>query len=255
MTKVSLGVILCRIERGRPEVLLVHKRYSYAFAEFVHGRYVRRPDAPVGLRLVSDLLDRMTTEELLDVWSLNFDQMWYRVWLGHEKREMYTAKLTKFRITFMGDGGQALRRMVQRARSRSQLLWEVPKGRRNGPREADVVCAARELHEETGIAKSEYRLIPGARRRVCYVSAGTQYVCQYYIGVANPHVSAAAARGQGCSTLREIGNMGEVSESRWHSIEQLRMLDADTKHLEALVGPAFALVKRFLKGSVKNIVV
>ena len=80
-TKTSVGIILCRKNENtrRPEVLLVHKRYTYAFAEFVHGRYQRgpRPTAAVGpgTSFVTELLDCMSREELLDIYSLNFSQM------------------------------------------------------------------------------------------------------------------------------------------------------------------------------------
>jgi ADP-ribose pyrophosphatase YjhB (NUDIX family) len=204
-TRVSLGILLCRVSgaTGRPEVLLVHKRYTYAFAEFVHGRYARgRAGSSTALRSAAALVDHMTTEELLDVWSLNFEQMWFRIWLSRDKRDLYNKKHAKFQSTFMrDDGGKALKRTVEQARTRGALLWEVPKGRRLSPREADVLCAVRELREETGVDKSKYRILPGVKRRVSYVSAGTRYTCAYYIALANQPraLPAGGASGSGPS--------------------------------------------------------
>ena len=261
-TKTSIGIILCRVNAstGRPEVLLVHKRYTYAFAEFVHGRYARGRAGPgASLRSVATLFDNMTTDELLDVWSLNFEQMWYRIWLSRDKRDLYNKKYAKFQSTFMrDDGGDALRRAVQQARNRGTLLWEVPKGRRLNTREADILCAVREMREETGIDKSEYRILPGVKRRVSYVSSGTRYVCAYYVAIANPRL-AEMARGPGGPdrptfhspgrpALREISHMGEVSEIRWHDIERVRLLDEPNSRLESLIAPAFRLMKQYLKG-------
>ena len=254
-TKTSIGIILCRKNEtsGRPEVLLVHKRYTYAFAEFVHGRYARgRPGSGAALRCVSALFDNMTTEELLDVWSLNFEQMWFRIWLSHSNRDLYNKKYAKFQSTFMrDDGGDALRRNLKEARGHGTLLWEVPKGRRINAREADVLCAVRELQEETSIKKNEYRILPGVKRRESYVSAGTRYVCAYYIALANPHLANSTGRcpgDPGRPTLREIHHMGEVSKIRWHDIERVRMLDDADNHLEKLVAPAFRLMKQYLRG-------
>jgi 8-oxo-dGTP pyrophosphatase MutT (NUDIX family) len=253
-------VLLCRVNArtGRPEVLLVHKRYTYAFAEFVHGRYPGRAGAarPAEVhRVVAALLDNMTTEELLDVWSLDFGQMWYRIWLSREKRELYSKKHAKFQHTFMrGDGGAALRRAVAQAQSRGALLWEVPKGRHQSQREPDILCAVRELREETGVDKAEYRLLPGAKKRVSYVSAGTRYACTYYVALAGPQLARRGLAGEkrpGSASgpaLREISHMGEVSEARWHDIEQVRMLGGPGSRLERLVAPAFRLVKQYLKG-------
>lgn len=252
-TKTSIGIILCRVNvaSGRPEVLLVHKRYTYAFAEFVHGRFSRGRAGPAAtMRSVAALLDQMTTEELLDVWSLDFEQMWYRIWLSREKRDLYNKKYVKFQSTFMrDDGGESLRRAVQQARSRGVLLWEVPKGRRTNPREPDILCGVREVREESGIDKSEYRILPGVKRRVSYVSSGTRYVCIYYVAIANPRLAACDLGSGRCPgdpgrpILREIHHMGEVSEVRWHDIERVRLIDSPDSRLESLVGPAFRLMK------------
>ncbi len=258
--KTSLGVILCRKnpKTRRLQVLLVHKRYTYAFSEFVHGRYTRgRISTPGGAahRSVSALLDRMTQEELIDLWSLDFGQMWYRIWLTRDNKELYNKKHAKFQTAFMReDGGAALRRLISQARANGVLLWEVPKGRRLGAREPDILCAVRELREEAGVDKREYHIIPEAKRRAVYTSAGTRYVCVYYVAVANPHLSASSAEGHPSSrhALRAVNQMAETSETRWFDIEQIRVLGElgadDSGHLEALVGPAFRLVKKHLRG-------
>jgi 8-oxo-dGTP pyrophosphatase MutT (NUDIX family) len=250
--KTSIGIILCRRNAGtgRPEALLVHKRYTYAFAEFIHGRYARgRAGSDVALRHVSVLLADMTREELFDILSLNFEQMWYRVWLTRENWELYRRKYDKFHSTFMrDDGGASLRRAVMQVRGTGVLLWEVPKGRRLNPREADMLCAVRELGEETGIEKSEYRFLPGIKRRVSYVSAGTRYACTYYVAIANPRLTAAAGPDGSKPTLRDLNLMAEVSEIRWHDIERIRLIAGAQSHLEALVVPAFRLMKKYLRG-------
>jgi hypothetical protein len=105
-TKTSIGIILCRknVNTGRPEVLLAHKRYTYAFADFVHGKYVRsRIGSNTMLRYIAPLFDHMTREELFDILSLNFEQMWYRIWLTTDNKDLYNKKYAKFQSTFMRD--------------------------------------------------------------------------------------------------------------------------------------------------------
>jgi ADP-ribose pyrophosphatase YjhB (NUDIX family) len=266
--KSSWGVIICRrnAATGRPEALLVHKRYTYAFSDFVHGRYAcGRP--PPGIvpppRTVPELLDDMTREELFLVWSLEFSHLWYHVWLTCENRELYNRKNIKFQASFMRDGGKGLRALVERARAGGVLLWEVPKGRRLNTREADVICSVRETREETGVDKPEYRLLPGVKRRVSYVSGRVRYVCVYYIAMAYPRLAnSAGSCARWLSALRNIHQMAEVSEVRWYDVEQLRMLDAGMQgsappggrnqarvsHLEALLKPAFRLMKVYARG-------
>ena len=253
-TKASAGVILCRRngKTGRPEVLLAHKRYTYAFAEFVHGHYAQsRAGSNAALRCVAPLFDQMTREELFDVLSLNFGQMWYRIWLTDGNRDLYNKKYAKFQSSFMrDDGGAALCRLVMLARASGVLLWEVPRGRHLNPREADINCAIRELREETGVDKSDYRILPGVRRRAGHVSAGTRYEFTYYVALANPRLAGAASYEDASRpTLREINFMAEVGEVRWHDIEKIRLISGGgDRRLEDLVSPAFKLVKKYLGG-------
>ncbi|MFA6165758.1 MAG: NUDIX hydrolase [Gemmatimonadaceae bacterium] len=249
-TKTSFGVVLCRQRApgGALEVLLVRKRYTYAFAEFVHGKYSKKNNHH--FRNVATLLNRMTPEELLQIWSLDFSQMWYHIWLTREKGDLYNRQYSKFQSAFMrDDAGKGLRRAIQAARPGGAVLWEVPKGRRQSLREPDVLCAIRELREEAGVERKDYRLLPGVRRRVVYVSDGTRYENVFFVAVANPHLTADDPGGPDRPVFREIRNMAEVSEIRWYNIEQLRLLEiGPVRHLETLVAPAFRLAKCFLHG-------
>jgi 8-oxo-dGTP pyrophosphatase MutT (NUDIX family) len=248
-TKTSIGVILCRINQktGRPEVLLVKKRYTYAYVEFIHGRYSSRHcNSRQVSRTVQGLLDQMTTDELLDIWSLNFAHMWYRIWLTREQRDFYNKKYSKFYSTFIrGDGGIALRAALRKARRSGALLWDIPKGHPHAhARESDLSCAVRELGEETGIGKNEYTILPGIKRSVSFVSGGTRYNSTYYVAAAHARLTASNGDG-GHLALRSIEDMGEVGEARWHDIERLRLLDGETPRFENLVAPAFAAVKQY----------
>ncbi len=250
-TKTSAGILLCRVHprTNRPEVILVHKRYTYAFSEFVYGRYSRQNQ-----KSLMALFEQMTTEELLDVWSLNFDQMWYRIWLSGPRRELFTKKHTKFYTSFIrDDGGRALQQMLRQVQDRGVPFWEIPKGRPNG-KEGDLVCAMREFTEETGVEKKDYRLLPGVKRRVSFVHMGVRYVHVYYVAVAGARLYSEPRSGwrrpvvPGRGVLSTADFMGEVDEVRWMDIEHVRFVDDGRGHLEAIIAPAFSLVKRFLKG-------
>src|ERR1700678_1713015 len=156
VTKVSVGILMCRIspKTRRAEVAMVHKRYTYEFNEFVHGRYSRHH-----LRTVTNLLEKMTVEELLDIWALNFDQIWYRIWQTADKKELYNKKVSKFHTSFIkDDDGKLLRQLVKQARGSGALLWEPPGGKHSTPKESDIMCAVREMFEEVRAEKRDYRL-------------------------------------------------------------------------------------------------
>ena len=245
-TKISNGVILCRINHtnGRPEVLLAHKRYTYAFADFIHGQYAWGHVHHTLMGTASHLFNNMTVEELLDIWSLRFDQMWYRVWLMGGSVESYKKKAAKFASTFIdGDGGVALRNAIKMVRGKGVLLWEVPKGRRLNQNELDVGCAVRELAEETGYTKDSYQLIPNVRKQVSHVSDGVRYNCVYFLALLNPDDTLTR---NDTMTLQMIREMGEINETRWFDIEQIRMLKCPW--IDKLIAPSFKLIKTYING-------
>lgn len=250
-TRTSVGIILCRINgvTSRPEVLLVHKRYTYAFADFIHGRYSRKKDFR---QSVSNLLNKMTSDELLDVWSLNFDQMWYRVWLNVEQSETYNKRRMEFQNNFLHDNGELLQSEIKRVQRFGSLMWEAPKGRHNDVRESDINCAIREVYEETGIPKKEYKIIPNVTRTTDYISNGTRFKCKYYIAIMNSQQTKNRYPFDlimGRNNDGQMMHLTEVSESKWFDIEDIRHLDKSSgSKLEFLIAPAIDIVKKEIKG-------
>lgn len=242
-TKISFGVIVTRTNAAtrRPEAVLVRGRYTDEFSEFVHGHYARR-----NVRAVAALLDAMSVNERLDVYSLNFGQMWYRVWLTAGRPDLYHQKFAKFQGDWMrDDGGDALRGLVRGSRAAARFgepRWEFPKGRRRSDREADLNCAIRETAEETGIVKRDYRILPGFRRRVSHVHMGVRYVNVYYAAVARRDLDVAL-------DFRDLARAAEVAETRWLDIEQIRLLDSPDRRLESTVAPVFRFVRRRARGA------
>lgn len=192
----------------------------------------------------------MTVDELLDIWSLNFSQMWYRMWLAAEKKELFNKKQAKFQTAWLkDDGGGTLRRMVSQARPTGTLLWEPPKGKPLTPSESGVLTAVREVREEARIAKRDYRLIPGLRRQVSYVHMGVRYVTLFYVAIANPWLARQEILGRaGGGALGSIEQLSEVSEVRWMDIEMIRLIEGAEKRLSKLLNPIFGLVKKFVHG-------
>ncbi len=78
--KRSFGIACCRYNSAagtpRYEVLMMRKRYTYAFFSFVFGKYKKNDDVTI-LALLND----MTNQEKLDILSRRFDYLWWRIWL------------------------------------------------------------------------------------------------------------------------------------------------------------------------------
>ena len=241
--KESFGIILCRKNQlGLNEALIVKKRYTYSYAEFVHGHYSNKD-----MKKIFGLFQMMTPDELLDIWSLNFEQIWYRIWLSYDHTSHYNKKSKKFINTFIKDDeGVALRKLIEQVKVFGGLYYEFPKGKKlsfpNGTVEDDLQCAVRELEEETNIDSKFYRIIPDFRRVFSYQHMGVRYVNTFYLAVAKNKLIT--------KNINYISNditNGEVIQVEWMNIIKIRLIDSHTKMLEKLIKPAFNVMKKYYK--------
>lgn len=230
--KVSIGIACCRFYRGRPQILMIQKRYTYAYSSFVHGAYDNGSD-----RAILALLNQMTVDEKIILQSLNFDIIWNHIWLTQSPHDTQKYRLMKgiFDSAFTYSGNNMrLHDLIARS-VHGTRVWEIPKGRaRKG--EADIHCAVREFYEETGIEKCQYYLYAGATRSHTFIDEGVQYVQKYYI--ASTH---RAIQPRICLDSRV--QIEEVADIRWMSIDDIRFVD-QTGRLERLVRPIFNYVKK-----------
>lgn len=74
----SSGIACCRFNKAtnKLEILLVKKRYTYSFAAFVFGQYNKKDE-----KRLKSLFNGMTLQEKIDIISLRFDMLWYKIWL------------------------------------------------------------------------------------------------------------------------------------------------------------------------------
>lgn len=76
-TKYSSGIACCRKNtKGRLEILLVRKRLTHNYVAFVFGQYTKNDD-----ERIKHLFNGMTVQEKIDILSLRFDILWYRIWM------------------------------------------------------------------------------------------------------------------------------------------------------------------------------
>jgi len=241
-TKVSFGLIICRVNTvsNRPEAVMVRARYTYAFSEFIHGHY-----AFADKHLLKSLFSNMTIDERLDVYSLNFHQMWFRIWLVTDRYDLYQTKFNKFQNAWIkNDEGRLLRQYIQQARGYRSIHWGFPKGKRQHPRESNLSCAIREFQEETNIPERSYHILPEFRRRESYEHMGVRYVNIYYVGIQKNEFPDPNKN----LSLERLEQVAEIAEIRWMDIEQIRGIEGPAgMSLENTAKPVFKYIKGYLK--------
>jgi 8-oxo-dGTP pyrophosphatase MutT (NUDIX family) len=191
--KKSYGLALCRynLETSSYEVLMIKKRYTYYFVEFVLGHYNKNNEE----RLVY-LFGNMSHEEKVTILSLDFGKLWYKIWLidpeslygvhnknlSMDEQNRYNNCKKHYESSFLLDNGEKLRKLIDKSTS-VDTIWEIPKGRRMSG-ETLIDCAMREVREETGIDSNQYSILFDIDSRNYQISDGcVTYENHYYIAL------------------------------------------------------------------------
>lgn len=236
--KISVGIACFRNNNGVYEVLLVKKWCTYAYSTFVQGNWspMIGKNAANNKNNLIRLFSEMTNDEKSDILSLNFRQMWYRIW-GHDvKVGSYNSARIKFENTFLIDNGILLKELIFKSRhiGYKDKLWEIPKGRKISQNEPDVNCAIREFFEETHIPKACYSIIPNFIKKDIFIDEGVRYTNKYYIAylIKTPKFK-----------YRKDQN-NEIIDARWVRLDEIRFIDVN-KHLSRVVKPMFNYIKKY----------
>ena len=128
------------------EVLMVRRKDSMSFMEFIRGKYEL-----VNANYVHRLIENMTIDEQRKIVELPFTTLWTQLW--GNSRDIHSPEFYDAKEKF-----EALdrTRIVMEHRSRwDEPEWGFPKGRRMRG-ETDMDCAVREFFEETNIPRDAY---------------------------------------------------------------------------------------------------
>lgn len=157
---LSCGLILVRNKESpntparppfRPEqieMLMVRRRDSMSYAEFIRGKY-----DPTNTPYLHKLLENMTVQERERLVSTPFDTLWDRLW-AHQDRHGSDYHIAKQKFEAM----DVRNHLCLTSSPYNEPEWGFPKGRRMRC-ETDVMCAEREFFEETNIDKDAYILV------------------------------------------------------------------------------------------------
>lgn len=235
-TKESFGIILLRKREDGYQVLLVNKRTSFGFVNFVFGKYSSIND-------VGALLQQMTRDELVMLLSLDFERMWFQVLISAGSGAHYNKCKCKFTSTFIKpDDGQKLLNLVRKTHPTGIHLWEFPKGRKSNSREPEIVCAIRELCEETKIEKNEFKVIPELTFHDTYMMNGIIYKHTFFAATANRRL-CGGSRDESLMYPKVREGEGEVCSVKWVYLRELDFYDHRKKIKRAII-PIIKQLKR-----------
>jgi 8-oxo-dGTP pyrophosphatase MutT (NUDIX family) len=187
--------------------LLIQRKDSLAFVEFVRGKYVIDDDFYIGR-----LLKGMTKDEQHKLLTLDFDVIWKNVWGDTNKshKSNFESSLRKF-----NEIKSKLSRLISENKSQwTEPEWGFPKGRRN-PYESDIACAIREFQEETNLQKYQFSILQNIDpiTETFFGSNHVHYCHKYYISICSENTDVAI-HSENPHMAREIGNIA------WCTLEE-----------------------------------
>ena len=251
--KKSYGII-CIKKTDLLRILLIRKPVTYHFCKFVTNKYDPKNDE----HLIK-LFNNMTYHEKMDILSMRFEYMWYRIYHSNPELLMatdathynfshYIKSKEKFQRNFCMDGGRRLRALIANT-TNADHLWEIPKGRKN-TNESPLEASMREFYEETGIKQTKYKLLLNIKPYIeTYSDFGVIYQNIYYF---------AEAIQDFVPQLRftDTGITAEVSAIQWCSMNDIRNLVTSKETARRLIKTFEKIISKYkhsLSISVKHI--
>ena len=153
----SFGVICYKYLNKNMYYLMVQRKDSLCYTEFIRGKYDIK-----NISYIAKLLKNMTKNEQEKLKNNDFDYLWNAMWINNTNnmRKEYNISATKFKSLKNGykikADGLIIDINLGLLISTEHLFeteWEFPKGRRK-INEKDINCALREFEEESGINKT-----------------------------------------------------------------------------------------------------
>jgi 8-oxo-dGTP pyrophosphatase MutT (NUDIX family) len=153
---MSYGIILFRKNNGINEFLMIRRKDSFGYIDFIRGKY-----SPYNIEQIQSIVNEMSLYEKERILTIMFNELWQFMWgNGSNSNNQYLNEeimsSKKFELIKSGlivdENVVTLQHIVQNSNTCwTETEWEFPKGRRNN-REKDLECALREFQEETGIS-------------------------------------------------------------------------------------------------------
>jgi 8-oxo-dGTP pyrophosphatase MutT (NUDIX family) len=185
--KLSVGIIVLFMGEKKTEMLLLQRKNTISYCDFLHGGYKTESE-------LKRLLSTMTNKERTLLLIHSFTDLWFDNKYGnilktipiHETHtRSFIIKKNKFESNF-----NLIKKIIESIPTSScELSWEPPKGRKNYS-ETSLDCAIRETSEESGglviNQKNILKNISGVPIRLSTMYTGSDsevYLLRYYIAI------------------------------------------------------------------------
>ena len=207
----SIGLLVFRMYENKLQYLLIRRKHSLGFVEFMRGKY------PVhNYSYLVNIFNEMSNNEKEKIKTLSFDELWTYLW-GEQIGIQYRGeeKISKEKFNLLKEGienknSYNLDKIINESTPQwEETEWGFPKGRRNY-QEKDLNCALREFEEETGYLRSNVKLLQNIipYEEIFTGSNMKSYKHRYFVGYIDSSITTTYQYQE-----------TEVSDVKWMSME------------------------------------
>jgi 8-oxo-dGTP pyrophosphatase MutT (NUDIX family) len=226
---MSFGIICYKIVNDNIKYIMIQRKDSLSFMEFVRGKYNIEDS-----KYIMKLIEYMTDSEKKILLNNTFDQIWNYTWcqLNHgsfKHTKEYIESKNKFEI-IMNDYNIKNLLFTKKNNNISEQEWGFPKGRKK-LKESDVDCAIREFCEETQLNKTDIEIdtsiIPF--QEIFFGTNNILYKHVYYIAKIINDNAEISLDNNCIEQIREIRSLKWFSEKevlnhiKNHNIERIKI--------------------------------
>ncbi len=189
---VSYGIMLFKYINNNFHLLLVQRKDSISYIEFIRGKY-----SITNTSKLLTILSNITKNELNMILNHNFDYLWNLLWSSNIDKtsakkfeKEYSASMKKFNFIKSKTNTINIYDILTVLKiNYNETEWGIPKGRRN-LNESDIDVAQREFEEETNIKSSDYVILKSINPiRERFVGTNNiKYDHIYYIAISYKNI-------------------------------------------------------------------
>tara|TARA_B000000437_G_scaffold166527_1_gene123054 strand:- start:4016 stop:4849 length:834 start_codon:yes stop_codon:yes gene_type:complete len=211
---MSFGIICYKIENNDIKYLMIQRKDSLSFMEFIRGKYETN-----NIDYISQLVNNMTKEEKKLLEKKDFELIWNYAWsqphtsnikntseyIESKKKYLYLVNTTLFN------------ELIEKSKNNKyEQEWGFPKGRRK-LKESAIDCAIREFCEETRLNKKNFDIKHDFNNfeEIFYGTNNVLYKHVYYIAKINNNNIKLELDHNCVEQIREIRALV------WYSFEEV----------------------------------
>ena len=207
----SYGVIVYRINNNTKEYLMVRRKNSFGYIDFICGKYSLN-----NIHQVQNIINEMSIEEKNNLLTMNFEDLWYNMWGNNNAKykNEENSSIKKFDTLKTGikynDEIITLIDLINKSTTNwKETEWEFPKGKKNY-QEHEMNCAIREFEEETGNDIYNLHLIENLApfEEIFMGTNNKTYKNKYFIGYMKDNINKL-----------ENYQKNEISRIEWKTLE------------------------------------